>query len=227
MRRSTLYFPLVGLLVGLAGAGTHKAVVLFLPHLIALGFVLLFLILLTGALHEDGFADSVDGFGGGWNRAQILEIMRDSRIGSYGSLALVLLVLMKFLLLAHIRPESLNRYLIVAHTLSRWVILPQAFWLPYAREEEGLGKSIAQLISWKELAGATLVALLVLLGVLPAKAVIILAGCGLTTAVSGLYYWRRLRGVTGDCFGATNQLVEVFVYTVGAASSTGRWHEEF
>src|SRR5262245_9403680 len=89
LSRAVKFFPLVGLLVGTGAALLRLLLVPHLPELIASLLVLVYLVIITGCFHEDGLADTVDGFGGGWERHRVLAIMRDSRIGSYGAVALV------------------------------------------------------------------------------------------------------------------------------------------
>src|SRR5580704_12617238 len=99
LSRAVLWFPLVGGFVGAAAAGVHWAVARAVSAPIAALATLIFLVLITGAFHEDGLADTADGLGGGWNRQQSLEIMRDSRIGTYGAIALILSLFARWLLL--------------------------------------------------------------------------------------------------------------------------------
>lgn len=99
LNHSARYFPLVGWLVGLVGAAGFLIVGLALPVSLAIVLSMAATIRFTGAFHEDGFGDVCDGFGGGWDRAQVLSIMKDSRIGAYGAIGLVLMLIAKFLAL--------------------------------------------------------------------------------------------------------------------------------
>ncbi len=127
--------------------------VLLRPHLpgLAVAFLLvLYLVLITGCLHEDGLADVADGFGGGRDREHILHIMRDSRIGVYGGVALILSLTGRILLLFSLSPQRIVAYLVVAQVLGRWTILPLSYFLPSARAHitdriDGQGARIAQL----------------------------------------------------------------------------------
>jgi adenosylcobinamide-GDP ribazoletransferase len=137
--------------------------------------------------------------------------MRDSRIGAYGSLALIFLVLGKYTFLTALEPRQTWRWLIVAHTASRWTVLPLCLWLPYARAE-GQGKLVARQVGSVALSIGSLTFLLILL-LLPARSALV--ALAITTAVvlfSGLYFKRRLGGLTGDCLGAANQITEVSLY---------------
>ncbi len=215
LSRAIKFFPLVGLVVGTGAALLQK---LLLPHLsrplIALS-VLAYLVLITGCLHEDGLADTFDGFGGGWNRDQVLAILKDSRIGSYGATALVLSLLARYLLLASIPAGHFATYLISAHVLCRWTSLPLSYFLSPAREEDGQGARIAKLTSLTSLLFGTVFSVAVVMFALRWLAVGPLLFTLISVALSGLLYSRKIGGVTGDCFGATNQLAEIAVYLCG------------
>jgi adenosylcobinamide-GDP ribazoletransferase len=175
----------------------------------------LFSTLLTGGLHEDGLADVADAFGGGWTRQRILEIMKDSRIGSYGSLAIVFSVAGRVLLLANLPPESFLQYAIAAEVLCRWTVLPLGIALPGARQESSQGGRLARQISVVSLVMATMLALVIvgyLLRVPMWKPVV---AASVVTLLTGLFYKHRLGGITGDCFGATIQLSMMAVLLCG------------
>ena len=102
LNKCTRYFPLVGILVGSISFLAFYLSSLLFPTSISIAFSLLAGILVTGAFHEDGFADCFDGFGGGWSKSKILDIMKDSRLGTYGTVALIFLFLLKFYALSTI-----------------------------------------------------------------------------------------------------------------------------
>ncbi|MHB1870035.1 MAG: adenosylcobinamide-GDP ribazoletransferase [Steroidobacteraceae bacterium] len=214
------YFPVVGAGLGLAAAGVDAALRAHLGVMVAAGGAVLFLVLATGALHEDGLADSADGFGGGGHTAErVLAIMRDSRIGSYGAVAVTLSLLLRIACIAALRPQHALGYFVAAETLSRWCVLPLAYWLPPARAGQpsaGQGARIAAGLSAAAVWLATLLAAAVTALSLGAAGWLPWTACVLTTAASGLYFRRRLRGVTGDCFGAAIQLTALAVYLCGA-----------
>ena len=209
--RASAFFPLVGIIVGGGTAGVFLLSQYFLPLSAGVFIAIVFAALITNGFHEDGLADAFDGFGGGWNKDRVLEIMRDSRIGTYGTLALIFLVLGKYNFLSLLPPRQIWRWLIVAHAASRWTILPLAARLPYARAE-GQGKLVAKQIGWPAILLGT-ITLLATLALLPwqAAAIALLVTVSITV-LSGLYYHARLKGITGDCLGATNQLTEVALY---------------
>ena len=209
--KAAAFFPLVGVMVGggaaLVFVGLQKILPLPASVFCAIGFATL----ITNAFHEDGLADSFDGFGGGWTKDRVLEIMRDSRIGTYGTLALIFVILGKLTFLSSLPPGQIWRWLIVAHTASRWTILPLCGWLPYARAE-GQGKLVAKQVGILEIIIGTFTLLLVFI-LLPWQASLTtLLVTTLVTLLSGLYFRARLQGITGDCLGAANQLTEVVLY---------------
>lgn len=215
LSRATKFFPFVGLVVGCGAALLEE---ILRPHLgrsLSALLVLIYLVLVTGCLHEDGLADAFDGFGGGGSKSQILAILKDSRIGSYGATALVLSLLTRYLLLASIPIEHFAGYVISAHVLCRWSALPLSYFLPPAREQEGEGARIARLTSRSSLLFGTAFSMTVVVFALRWLALGPLLASSLMVAVSGGLYYRKINGVTGDCFGATNQLSEIAVYFCG------------
>jgi adenosylcobinamide-GDP ribazoletransferase len=219
LARAAKFFPLVGLAVGVAGAGIYRLLSPHLPTVIVALLIVLFSTLATGGLFEDGIADSADAFGGGGNRQQILEIMKDSRIGTFGALAIVFSIAGRVLFLASLQPGLVTQYVISADVLCRWTALPLGTALLSAREQASQGGRIAGQISRVSLAVGTLIAIGVvcyLLGISMWKPV---AATLVVTLLSGLYYKRRIGGITGDCFGATSQLTLVAVYLCGV------WHK--
>jgi adenosylcobinamide-GDP ribazoletransferase len=216
--RAIKFFPLVGLVVGSGAALLQR---LLIPHLsrplVAL-VVLTYLVLITGCFHEDGFADTADGFGGGWDKEQILVILKDSQIGSYGATALILSLLGRYLLLASLPLEHFAAYVISAHVLCRWSSLPLSYLLSPAREKDSQGGRIAHLTSLSSLAVGSFFSFAIVIFALRGAAAAPIVATLLVVILSGWFYHKKIGGVTGDCFGATNQLVEIAVYLCGG------WH---
>jgi adenosylcobinamide-GDP ribazoletransferase len=205
------FYPLAGALIGLGAWALDWALRPHLPGTIFAAVVLAYLVLVTGGMHEDGLADSCDGLGAGGERARMLEIMRDSRMGSYGTLAIVFSVLARWALLAAIAPERFVAFVIAAQVFSRWTPLPLGFFLPSAREQ-GLGQKVAGKVSLASLVVGSCVALAIAALCLGWKMLFPAAAVVAVTAASGALYRARLGGITGDCFGATAQLSEIGVY---------------
>jgi len=208
---STPYFPAVGIIVGLiatlawligyAGWG---------PNLAAL-FAVAASILATGAFHEDGLADSADGIGGAFNIEKKLAIMRDSRVGTYGSVALILIVLAKVLALTQIEPASVPAILITAHVVARWSSLPLIYNNTYVREQ-GTGKPFAATVTAKRLIAASLFSVICVVCCVQMHAIAVVLIAVISVLVSQWYLRRKLGGITGDVLGAVNSIAELLVY---------------
>ena len=211
LNHSARYFTLVGLIVGLIGALVFALTSFFFPKTLAVLLAMAATILITGAFHEDGWADMVDGFGGGWTRERTLEIMKDSRIGSYGAIALVLLLLAKFMALVELDMLLIAPALIAGHALSRLCATSVMHFLDYARDE-GKAKPLATRISLGELAVAAFFGLIALVLLPPLSVITGVLLAAAATAWLTRKFHRRLGGYTGDCLGATQQLAEVAFY---------------
>jgi adenosylcobinamide-GDP ribazoletransferase len=215
LSRATKFFPLVGLVIGSGALVLRKLLGLHLDRSLVALVVLIYLVLITGCLHEDGLADSADGFGGGRTREQILAIFRDSRIGSYGATALVLSLLARYLLLASLPLENFAAYVISSQVLCRWSALPLSYFLAPAREQDGQGARIAKLTSLASLIFGSVFGFAVVAIALRRSAAAPVLVAVITVGLSRWFYARELGGVTGDCFGATSQLTEIAVYFCG------------
>lgn len=212
---SAVFFPLVGLLVSAGAIILNHVFSKFVAHDVVIVIVLVFLVTITGGLHEDALADAADGFGGGWGKDQILSIMRDSPVGSFGALAIALALLARFVFLTNIPPQRFDSYLVAGQVTCRWTALPLAFFLPSAREQSGQGARMAGKITTFSLVTGTLLTVAVVGVALGAKALWVMLAAVVITGATGAYYRRRIGGVTGDCLGATNQIAEVAVYLTG------------
>lgn len=218
LNHAARYFPLVGILVGLAAAVVFWLADIVLPQDLAVIISMVATIWLTGAFHEDGLADAVDGLGGGWTKEQALTIMKDSRIGSYGAIALVMVLLAKFTALTHLPSALLPFMLVAGHALSRLAAVLLIRIHVYVRES-GKAKPLAQQISSGELLLAVIFGLAPLALLQPHWLWALLP-------VALIWLWfsrklhKRLGGYTGDCLGAMQQLCEVTFYLGVVACSS-------
>ena len=208
--RAVKYFPLVGLIIGVLVALVFWLLAQFLPKEIAILLSMLAGLLLTGGFHEDGLADAVDGLGGGWHAEQVLRIMQDSRLGSYGALALVISLMLKYQTLAFTPIAFLPWTIIAGHTVSRFAALWLMTRLSYLRAQ-GKGRDIVSTLSHSERRIALLFCLLPLLFNIKAALV------GLVPVILVWFYFtailkKRLAGYTGDCLGAMQQITEISFY---------------
>jgi adenosylcobinamide-GDP ribazoletransferase len=215
LANSAVFFPLVGLLVGAGAVGLNHLLSRFVSRGVMVVIILAFLVVVTGGFHEDALADAADGFGGGWSKDQILSIMRDSRVGSFGALAITLALLARFVFLSDLPPQRLDGYLVAGQVASRWTALPLAYFLPPAREQGGQGAHVAGKVTLFTLIVGTVITLAIVGFALKLHSLWAMAAAVVVTGLSGLYYRRSIGGVTGDCLGATNQLVEVAAYLTG------------
>lgn len=216
LNNAARYFPLVGWVVGAIGAASYLVLALVLPPALAVVLSMAVTIRATGAFHEDGFADACDGLGGGWDKAQVLTIMKDSRIGSYGTVGMVLMLLAKAVALIELGIDddlTVALALLVAHPLSRLASTSLIQLLPYVREDESSkSKPLAKKMGGAELAVAALFGLLPLALLTPAETAGALAAVLAATAWAARYFLRRLGGYTGDLLGAAQQVAELACY---------------
>jgi len=216
LARAAAWFPVVGLLVGGAAAGTRAAADLALPPAAATLLAVLVAVLLTGALHEDGLADVADALGAHVDRARRLEILRDPRVGAFGALALVLAAGLVVATVAPLDTADAARTLIVAHVLARWAILPVSRALPPARPD-GAGALLR--VGTPALLVATALASAAALAVAgPHAGAATLGAATLAALAVGAALMRGLGGVTGDGYGATAKVAELAVCVTLAAA---------
>ena len=210
--------PVAGLVVGLIGAVVYAvARRIGLPGDPAAVLALSATVLITGAIHEDGLADTADGLGGGKSREQKLEIMRDSRIGTYGACALVLSVLLRWSALATIaEPASVASALVVAHVAAR-AQLPVLMWLIPPARSDGLSAGAGQAPAQSALIAAGLGFLCLAVGLGPGRAIM---GLLLLSLVGLGWAWlvtRQVGGQTGDILGALEQTGEIAILLMAVA----------
>jgi adenosylcobinamide-GDP ribazoletransferase len=225
LNRSARYFPLVGAFIGAVGALVLAAGASLWPLPVAVGLSMAATILLTGAFHEDGFADTCDGLGGSAERTRALEIMKDSRIGAYGAIGLVLMLGLKALALASLPLGWAVAALCVGHSLSRAVAVSLICGLPYAGDAaHAKARPLAQQVSVRSCIVACAWPLLLMAGLAwagtngpaalppPGAWALALAAAAVTGLFCARWFRRRLGGVTGDTLGAAQQLSELAVY---------------
>ena len=216
------YWPLAGWLTGGAMAATLYFGSMVLPHAVAVIAAIAVRLMITGALHEDGLADFLDGFGGGGDRNRILAIMKDSHIGTYGVLGLIIYMLLLGTTLYSMPVAVAALVILAADPFSKMVTSQLVSMLPYARrEEEAKNKTVYR----KPTLAAGL--LMSLQGLLPMILMIWLTGISwyliVCLPVVVMYFMyllilRKIHGYTGDCCGAVCLLVELTVYLVAVSS---------
>lgn len=213
--QGNFYFPLVGILTALLSFIVYYLAHYLFDHSISVIFMLLAGILLTGAFHEDGFADCCDGFGGGYNKQQRLDIMKDSHIGTYGVVGLICLFGLKInvlILLAQNGQLAFLFALISAASLSRLSTLYLIQFSEYARSGGGSkSTSSSHCLPHKSLIAVTLLTLLVLCWVPIAWALTIILFVSLNTLFWWRYFNKKIAGYSGDCLGFLQQVNELLI----------------
>lgn len=213
LNKATRYFPLIGWVVGALMVLVYVLTRFAFTYEIAIILSLIAGVLITGAFHEDGLADFFDGFGGGWTKDRILEIMKDSRVGTFALVGLSLVFLLKFYALLQLAYKELFvPSMLFAQVLSRWFALTFVATTPYSRaDEQSKIKPIAKKLALKDLLIATFLTFLAFLlfpfwwigGVL---GVLILLKLYLRW-----FFLKWIGGYTGDCLGAAQQISEICI----------------
>ncbi|TFH90913.1 adenosylcobinamide-GDP ribazoletransferase [Vibrio ouci] len=214
MNQAGRYFALVGLLLGSLCALVYGLASSVLPASVAIIIMMVFSLMLTGAFHEDGLTDMADGIGGGMTLERRLTIMKDSRIGTYGASALVMVLLGKYVLLSElVKFEQIATFIIVAYTLSRAVAASLIYDMPYVSDADASkSKPLAQQQSKLELT------VLLATGVVPCLLLSLPVAFTLVAVIIVFRFlfkrWllERIGGFTGDCLGAAQQLSELLIY---------------
>lgn len=209
--RAVICLPLIGWLVGTIAALSFYLADLIWPQATAVILALIAGILITGALHEDGFADVCDGFGGGMDKQRVLEIMKDSHIGVYGVLGLLLMLLLKISALIALPAAAVPLVLLAGHSISRLSPLLLMRRYNYARGNDSKSSGAVYKPTLQELVFAAAVALSPL-ALLPALCALAIIPVLLAAMILGHYFYRRIGGYTGDCLGASQQVAETVFY---------------
>jgi adenosylcobinamide-GDP ribazoletransferase len=213
LARSARYLPAIGLLVGGVGGLVFWLALHVWAQPVAVVLAMVATIALTGAFHEDGLSDTADGLGGGWDKAKILAIMKDSRVGSYGVIAIVLALLGKFALLASLPAEKVVAALIAGHAVSRFCAVSLMATLDYARDDEtSKARPVAARLGVGPLVIALVLAGLPLLLLAPEQSLPAVTLAALATLWLAAKCRRWLGGYTGDCLGAVQQVAEIAFY---------------
>ncbi len=213
LNKSTRYFTIIGVIVGGLGALVFYGAVQLFPVSVAVVLSIVATILFTGAFHEDGFADFCDGFGGGTSKEKILEIMKDSRIGTYGSVGLILILGVKYLVLSEFDALQIPIILIAGHAASRVFPVLLIYSSEYVRIDlKSKVKPIGHADSIYSLLFAIAIGIIPLFLISWRDALIVLTVLSVLLLLFQRYINKKLGGYTGDILGALQQLSEVFLY---------------
>jgi len=211
--RGTAYYPLVGLIFGLVLAATDYLVVFLLPEMVTTALTLTLWVGITGMLHLDGFMDACDGLLPPRAPARRLEIMKDSRVGAFGVVGAILLLLLKFNALAALSGMPRLFALIVTPVLARWAMTWAMARYPLARRE-GLAVLFGQGLGWTQVGIASLVALAVAVSLFGLGGLILVLASWLTVTLVAQLAVARIGGLTGDVYGAICEISEVVLLVV-------------
>lgn len=209
--QSVYFYPLIGLIIGIILFLIYGAVTGVLPPGVRPVIVLAALVLLSGGLHLDGFMDTMDALGSGAEKGKALEIMRDSRVGAFGVLGVVVLLLIKFNFLQNISPGVLPEVLLVMPVFSRLAAVISMPLADYAREGYGLGKVLVDQVSWKEVLVTTVFSLVVGVIIMGMKVFSIFLIVVIFLWLWNHYLKKRIGGITGDTLGAVIEMAEVLI----------------
>ncbi|MDG9669100.1 adenosylcobinamide-GDP ribazoletransferase [Hahella sp. CR1] len=213
LNQASRYISLTGWLVALAVACAYLLGLYFYGPWGGAVLAIAAGVLITGAFHEDGLADAADGFGGGHTPERILEIMKDSRVGTYGALALALSLSLKMVILAQLAPDAALLLLWISHACSRALAISLIASLDYVRADQlSKVKPVAKGIATRDIAIAVVIALAPLLLAGVKALALAVVGLWLLRRASISYLSRRLGGYTGDCLGAVQQLAEIVLF---------------
>lgn len=213
LNKSPRYFPLVGIIIGVFASLVYYLSYLLLPQNLSVLISITLTILLTGAMHEDGFADFCDGFGAGENKEKILSIMKDSFIGTYGTLGLILIVAFKYIILCDLSPLIVPYVLIAGHSVSRFVTVSFIYAYDYVRISDNTSKTnkVAVKISLMDFLIAFLFSVIPIL-ILGYRYLLIFIVLIIFKEIIGYYFKKKIGGYTGDCLGTVQQITEVLFY---------------
>jgi adenosylcobinamide-GDP ribazoletransferase len=219
--RSMACYPLVGLLLGVLLWGAYWLFSHAFPRTLCDGLILLLWVIITGAFHLDGLADTLDGLAAGKSATERLQIMRDHRVGTFGAVGLILILGIKFLALNSLPEEIIGKTLLVTLVLSRWSMVQLTYRAPYARPEGGLGKAFKDNVGKREMWIATASSLVIAVFLLRFWGAVLWLAVGVSALGIQLFFQKKIGGVTGDILGAADEVHEILVLIMGVGIFRG------
>jgi adenosylcobinamide-GDP ribazoletransferase len=224
MGRATAYFPLVGLIMGGILAGLNWLLCLILPASVTNILLIIALVIVTGAIHLDGLADTCDGMAGHRSVEERWKVMHDSRTGAFGVVGIVLILLAKYISLNSITSNYMTVVLLFMPVASRWAMVYAIFAFRYARPE-GLGKAYKDATRWPQFTAATIFTLVVAAALYPLISIagfLLVGGIWIIITALSFYFRYKFAGLTGDTYGAINEVAEALalVFVVIVIKST-------
>ncbi len=208
--RSAGYFPVIGVIIGLILAGLSWLFGLLLPSEVTNALLITFMVIASGGLHLDGFVDTCDGIGGQKPVEDRWRAMSDSQAGSFGIIGVLLLLLVKYAALNSVPANSLLITLVMMPMLSRWAIVYAVFTYKYAKPT-GLGRALKESTRWLGFTVATVVTAVMAMLIAQLIGLAIMVVVWVVTVVAATYFKGKFSGLTGDNYGAINEIIEVSV----------------
>lgn len=213
--RSAAFFPLVGAAIGAAGGGVYLLASRILPVSLAALLAVAFWTAISGVLHEDGLADAADAFRAGRTNDRMLAILKDSRIGTYGAVAVVLSVLARWQALEHLPASRALEICVIAQTVPRAAMVALAWASRPAGD--GLGFAFSSTLTTAQALIAITQGIVAAFLCGARSGSVILFGAYFIVRAARAYFYRRIGGVNGDCLGATEQILEIFILVLFTA----------
>jgi adenosylcobinamide-GDP ribazoletransferase len=220
--RSTAYFPVVGLIIGIILAALNWLLNFILPPSVVNVLLIVAIVIITGALHLDGLVDTCDGIAGHKSVEDRWQVMHDSRAGAFGIVGVSLLLLVKYVALNSIPPVFMTAILLLMPVVSRWAMVYAVFAYPYARPS-GLGTAFKQKTRWLQFTAATLITFVVAAALFPLfslTGLLVMFGVWIVTTILSVYLKHKFAGLTGDTYGAINEVAEVTVLILASLAYT-------
>jgi len=209
--KSALYFPMVGLIIGGCLVCSNLLLSFFLPRSVVDGMLIVILVLITGSIHLDALADTVDGIASGKERNEKLRIMKDGQVGAMGAVAVFLVLMLKYLALAALPEYLKNQSLLLMPVMGRWSQVSVAYFSDYAGIKKGLGFPMTRHVTPLIFIFTTIISVLVAAYLFHYRGFIIAVLVVSFCLLYSLFFKRALGGVTGDVLGAANEITEVAV----------------
>jgi len=207
--KSMAWFPLVGIFIGLVLCAVYLTADLFVPRVVVSALLLGAMAIISGGLHLDGLADTIDGLNGGRGKASIIKIMHDERVGAMGVIGIVIALLVKFAALSSLSSWNIVGALITMSVLSRWAMVASCYKFSAAGSTSSLGRRFIENTGKKEFIIATILMLAVLFIFSGLIGLACLIAVLLVIVTFNFYVVQRIGGLTGDTLGALGEIVEI------------------
>jgi len=221
LAKSVKYFPLAGILIGLILAGVNFLFSFIFPPMVVSAIILISLSWITRGLHLDGFMDTIDGLFGGSDKNERLRIMKDTQVGSFGVVAVVSLLLLKFVLILGLSGQKIfPLILILMPAFSRWSMVLAMPFYPYPREK-GTGV-FTRFVKKNDALLATIIMFVFAVGLLKLEGLILLFFAFIFTLLITKLISGKIGGMTGDTYGALNEIIEVIILAATYLVMSGR-----